>query len=56
MEATFVINSSEMKDAIIREIKEKMGVDLLPANTSLFVKFDDVTKSVTNATLTWKKD
>lgn len=56
MEATFVINSTEMKDAIVREIKEKMGIDLLPADTNLTIKFDDVSKSVSSATLTWKKD
>jgi hypothetical protein len=31
-------------------------MDVLPAEASLYIKFDDATKSVSNATLTVKKD
>jgi hypothetical protein len=56
MEASFTLDSVEIKEAIIKEIKEKMGVNIVPADANLYVKFDTVTKNVTDATLTVKKE
>ena len=56
MEVTVKIQPDELKAAIIREIKEKVGLEVVPAESALHVKFDDVTKSVSLATLTVKKE
>jgi hypothetical protein len=56
MKASYELDSSEIKDAIVEKIKAKMGISIIPAESNLFVKFDDVTKNVLSATLTVKKD
>lgn len=56
MEATIKVQSDELKSAVIKEVKERLGLEVIPSEATLHIKFDDVSKSVSYATLTVKKD
>ena len=56
MEAVIKIQSDELKAAVIREVKEKLGLEVIPSEATLHIKFDDVSKSVSYGTLTVKKE
>jgi len=55
MELTIKFDSTEVKDAVTKEANLRYGTSFSPADLNLYIKFDDVSKSVVSATLT-KKD